>query len=295
MPVSGHLSVPEVGFVASRRIPRRENEMQNAGDLRKLYLDMVQKCIINTIYEDPNQGYWSPAVFDGQLRDLGRDWPSKAHSMIGSRRMSNLRQIVEFVVANNIPGDFIETGVWRGGACIMARAVLKAYGVTDRRVWVADSFCGLPQPNPKYSADANDKHHTYAELAISLEEVKANFAKYDLLDEQVVFLKGWFSETLPQAAIQALAVLRLDGDMYESTMDGIANLYDKVSTNGVIIVDDYGAVEACRQAIHEFRASRGIEDPIQNIDGIGVFWQKSQAQRAAVPESSAAACAGNGR
>ncbi|HXY04245.1 MAG TPA: TylF/MycF/NovP-related O-methyltransferase, partial [Terriglobales bacterium] len=146
--------------------------MQELTELRRLYLDMVQRCIINTIYEDPNQGFWSPQVFDGQLRDLGRDWPSRAHSMIGNRRMSNLRQITEFVVANQIPGDFIETGVWRGGACIMARAIFKAYGVEDRRVWVADSFCGLPQPNPKYAADANDKHHSYAELAISLDEVK---------------------------------------------------------------------------------------------------------------------------
>jgi len=249
--------------------------MQELTELRRLYLDMVQRCIINTIYEDPNQGFWSPQVFDGQLRDLGRDWPSRAHSMIGNLRMSNLRDIIEFVIASNIAGDFIETGVWRGGACIMARAVFKAYQVTDRRVWVADSFCGLPRPNPKYSADAGDQHHLYAELAISLNEVKSNFAKYDLLDDQVVFLQGWFSETLPKAPIERLAVLRLDGDMYESTMDGLQNLYDKVSSGGFVIVDDFGAVPACQQAIMEFRSQRRIEDPIQNIDGIGVFWRKS--------------------
>jgi hypothetical protein len=252
---------------------------------------MVQRCVINTIYEDPNQGFWSPQVYDSQLRELGRDWPAKAHSMIGNRRLQNLREVMEFVLGNNIPGDFIETGVWRGGACIMARAVLKAYGITDRRVWVADSFCGLPAPNPLFAADANDKHHTYAELAISLEEVKANFAKYDLLDDQVIFLKGWFSETLPQAPIQTLAVLRLDGDMYESTMDGLTHLYDKVTTGGVIIVDDFGAVAACRQAVNDFRTERGIEGNIYNIDGIGVFWQKAAAELVDEPESQAAAAA----
>jgi len=195
--------------------------------------------------------------------------------MIGNRRLSNLRQITEYVIANNVPGDFIETGVWRGGACIMARAVMKAYGVTDRRVWVADSFCGLPAPNPKYSADANDKHHSYSELAVSLEEVKSNFSKYDLPDDQVAFLKGWFSETLPKAEIQTLAVLRLDGDMYESTLDSLANLYDKLSYGGFVIVDDFGAVEGCRRAVTDFRKERGIEDRIQNIDGIGAFWRKS--------------------
>lgn len=264
--------------------------MDGAIDVRKLYLDLVQKCIINTIYEDPNQSFWSPKVFDSQLRELGRDWPSKAHSMIGNRRMSNLRQITEYAIANNIPGDFIETGVWRGGACIMARAIMKAYGVTDRRVWVADSFCGLPVPNPRYAADANDKHHSYSELAVSLEEVKSNFDKYGLLDDQVVFLKGWFSETLPKAGIKSLAVLRLDGDMYESTTDGLTNLYDKVSRGGFVIVDDFGAVAACQRAVMDFRKERGIEDQIQNIDGMGVFWQKVASANAA-PESGAAASA----
>ncbi len=249
--------------------------MDSLAEVRKLYLDLVQKCIINTIYEDPNQGFWSPKVFDGQLRELGRDWPSKAHSMIGNRRMLNLRQITEYVLVNNIPGDFIETGVWRGGACIMARAIMKAYGVTDRRVWVADSFCGLPVPDPKYPADANDQHHSFSELAISLEEVKSNFAKYDLLDNQVIFLKGWFSQTLPRADIKSLAVLRLDGDMYESTMDGLTNLYDKVSAGGFVIIDDFGAVAGCNKAVMDFRKDRRVEDPLHDIDGIGAFWQKS--------------------
>ena len=269
--------------------------MQNLAEVRKLYLDMVQRCIINTIYEDPNQGFWSPQVFDSRLRELGRDWPAKAHSMIGNRRLANLRNVLEFVIAKEIPGDFIETGAWRGGACIMARAVFRAYGVTDRQVWVADSFCGLPAPNPKFTADANDKHHTYAELAVSLEEVKSNFAKYDLLDDQVVFLKGWFSETLPQASIKSVAVLRLDGDMYESTMDGLVHLYDKVRPGGFIIVDDFGAVAACRQAVLEFRADRKMEDPIYDIDGIGVFWQKSATPLSVVPGSSNASHAGVGQ
>jgi hypothetical protein len=251
--------------------------MEGLAAVQKLYLDLMQKCIINTIYEDPNQGFWAPKTYDVQQRELGRDWPSKAHSMIGSRRMANLRQITEYVITNNIPGDFIETGVWRGGACIMARAIMKAYGVTDRRVWVADSFCGLPTPSPEYPADATDKHHTFKEFVVSLEEVKSNFSKYDLLDDQVVFLKGWFKETLPQADIKALAVLRLDGDMYESTMDSLTNLYDKVSPGGFVIVDDFGEVVPCRRAITDFRAQRGIADRVHNIDGIGVFWRKTAA------------------
>lgn len=80
----------------------------------------------------------------------------------------------------------------------------------------------------------------------SLEEVQENFRRYNLLDDQVQFLKGWFCDTLPTAPIEKLAVLRLDGDLYESIMDGLNALYDKVSPGGFIIVDDYGDFEPCR-------------------------------------------------
>lgn len=256
---------------------------------RNLYLDLMEKCLINVIYEDPNQDYWSPHRYNRQLRELGRDWPAKAHSMIGALRMSNLRQIVEFVIENRIPGDMIETGVWRGGACILMRAILKAYGIEDRRVWVADSFQGLPEPKPELPADRGDSHHLYSSLAVSLAEVQANFAKYGLLDDQVQFLKGWFSDTLATAPIKHLSILRLDGDMYESTIDALLALYDKVVEGGFIIVDDFGAVPGCRQAILEFRERREIRDLIQPIDGYGVFWRKSATCQNTLHEASNAA------
>ena len=243
-------------------------------NMRSLYLDMVQRCVINTIYEDPNQGRWSPHTYDGQLRETGRDWPKQAHSMIGNRRMTNLREITEFVLQNNIPGDLIETGVWRGGACILMRAVLAAYGDKERSVWVADSFCGLPAPNPDVAADAGDQHYTFTELFVSSDQVRANFAKYGLLDNQVKFLEGWFADTLRAAPVEQLAVLRLDGDMYESTMDALSALYDKVAHGGFVIVDDFGAVAGCQKAILEFRTARNITETLYDIDGYGAFWRK---------------------
>jgi O-methyltransferase/8-demethyl-8-(2,3-dimethoxy-alpha-L-rhamnosyl)tetracenomycin-C 4'-O-methyltransferase len=243
--------------------------------LRRLYLDMVERCVINTIYEDPSQDLWHPRIYDSKVRELGRDWPAQAHSMIGRRRMRNLREIAELVLLQGIPGDFIETGVWRGGACILMRAVLLAYGDTERKVWVADSFCGLPPPNPEVAADLRDNLYTYTELFVSSDQVRANFAKYDLLDGQVRFLEGWFSDTLAAAPIERLAILRLDGDMYESTMDALTALYDKVSPGGFIIVDDFGAVEGCQKAILEFRQRRGIQAPLYDIDRYGAFWRKT--------------------
>ncbi|HEY0785714.1 MAG TPA: TylF/MycF family methyltransferase [Acidobacteriaceae bacterium] len=266
---------PVVGRAETTARPAAEAPPQTRSDLRKLYLDMVQRSVINTIYEDPNSDRWSPHTFNVDLRERGRDWPAQAHSMIGNQRMTNLREIAEFVLENNIPGDFIETGVWRGGACILMRAVLKAYDDRERRVWVADSFCGLPAPHPDLAPDAGDQHHTFAELFVSGEQVRANFDKYGLLDEQVCLLEGWFSDTLPAAPIRQLALLRLDGDMYESTLDALGALYDKVSPGGFIIVDDFGAVAGCQKAILEFRQQRGIEEPLHDIDGYGAFWRKA--------------------
>jgi O-methyltransferase len=246
----------------------------DGGAAQGLYLDLMKKALLNTIYEDGQ--LTGSKVFEAKKRDVGLDWPSQAHTMIGKKRLDNLQWCVETALHDGVAGDFIETGVWRGGACILMRAVLKAWGVTDRRVFVADSFAGLPPPNAAlYPADANDKHHTFAELAVSVEQVKAHFERYDLLDEQVVFLKGWFKDTLPAAPLQKLAVARLDGDMYESTMDAIKVLYPKLSPGGFLIIDDFGAVPACKQAIDDYRNAHGINEPIHQIDWTGAYWRKS--------------------
>jgi hypothetical protein len=165
--------------------------------------------------------------------------------------------------------------VWRGGACILLRAVLNAYRVTDRRVWVADSFQGLPAPDAeKYPADADADYHEFPELSVSIETVRRNFEKYGLLDDQVVFLKGWFKDTLPNAPIERLSLLRLDGDLYESTIVALNSLYDKLSPGGYVIVDDYHIVSNCKRAVGDFFKARKITSALSEIDGVGVFWQK---------------------
>lgn len=215
------------------------------------------------------------AYYNEEDRLNGKDWPLYADSMIGYKRLSNVQDCVIDVIHNNIEGDLIETGVWRGGTVIFMRGILKAFAVTDRIVWAADSFEGLPKPDAeKYPEDKDDKFYTFDELRVSLEIVKNNFRKYGLLDEQVRFLKGWFKDTLPTAPIEKIAVLRLDGDMYESTMDALTHLYPKVSPGGYIIIDDWGSVEGCRKAVEEYRAKQGIRETIIPIDSDGVFWKK---------------------
>jgi O-methyltransferase len=245
--------------------------------LRAAYLDMVMHSVLGLIHEDGSQAPKAGGTlpFDRARRESGLDWPVSAQSMIGLTRMRNVRDLAEQVLAQGVPGDFVETGVWRGGACIMFRAVLAAYGDATRRVVAADSFAGLPKPSPdRYPEDAGDAHHAYAELAVSLAQVQENFRRYGLLDDQVVFLEGWFKDTLPAAPVERIAVLRLDGDMYESTINALESLFPKVSPGGFVIVDDYGYARSCRAAVDDYRRAHGIDDPITTIDQFGVFWRK---------------------
>jgi hypothetical protein len=176
--------------------------------------------------------------------------------MIGMPRLDNLQYCVETVLADDVPGDLIETGVWRGGASIFMRGVLKAHGVTDRTVWVCDSFEGLPPSDrEKYPKETDMDLSPYEALAVSLERVQANFGRYGLLDDQVRFLKGWFKDTLPTAPVNALAVMRLDGDLYESTMDALVALWPKLSPGGFVIIDDFNALQCCNDAVDDFVVS----------------------------------------
>jgi O-methyltransferase len=280
-------------------------EVQQMEAPAQLYLELIKKCITRSAFPDypyrpvrrPPRAIhalgWAvyPAItrgldplglklfhyrpFDGEKRAEGADWPTEAETMAGSKRLNNVQYCVTEVLRQNIPGDLIETGVWRGGTCILMRAILKAYGDSTRRVWVADSFEGLPKPDGRYEQDNSDRHWEAKDvLGIPLAQVQANFARYGLLDEQVQFLSGWFKDSLPTAPIQELSILRLDGDMYSSTMDALQSLYPKLCGGGYAIIDDYGAVPGCRQAVEDYRRQHDITEPVEAIDWTGVFWRK---------------------
>ncbi|WP_295386530.1 TylF/MycF family methyltransferase [uncultured Thiodictyon sp.] len=271
--------------------------MREINDGARLYLELIKKCLTNSIYGEHEvlsvapAGYVKrqiqmlfralgislvrPSSYSAAMRARGLDWPPFAHTMMGTAWLDNLQQCVEDILASGVPGDLIETGVWRGGGTIFMRAILKAYSVTTRNVWVADSFEGLPPPDVvNYPKDQGDLHYTQERLAVSQEEVMFNFQKYDLLDNQVRFLKGWFCDTLPRLEVSDFALIRLDGDMYESTMDALVSLYPKLSVGGYIIIDDWGAVAACRQAVEDYRCRNDIVEEIVPIDGIGVYWKR---------------------
>lgn len=273
-------------------------------DPTQLYLDLLKRSLTRALYEDSDDVFgfspwsrapWKRAVgsivgktasrigieiarkrpYNEHARLHGLDWPARAETMVGLKRLDNVEQCVRSVLSDDVPGDLVETGVWRGGTAIFMRGVLEALGDDRRRVWAADSFEGLPPPNSaEFPADAGDTHHALSELAVSLEQVRHNFARYGLLDDRVQFLQGFFKDTLPDAPIEQIAVLRLDGDMYESTYQALEPLYPKLSPGGFCIVDDFHAVPACARAIEDYRRAFGVEDPLNEIDGSAVFWRR---------------------
>lgn len=246
----------------------------------ELYLNFLKKSLTNTLNEqEPIFEDTSRFVYEFIEHYI----KGNAATMLPLARLDHIQTCITDVVERGVPGDFIETGVWRGGATIFMRAVLKAYGVTDRRVWVADSFAGLPEPDAALFPIEAKFHNTplvrnvYKNFAVDLETVKENFARYGVLDDAVRFLKGWFKDTLPGAPIDRLAVMRLDGDFYELTADALSALYDKLSVGGYVIIDDYGEDRwtYCRRAVEEFREARGIVDPLLRVDDKCRYWQRT--------------------
>jgi len=271
-----------------------------------LYLDLLKRCVTNLIYRDPAIRYIGDHLDEGLIapfslsrRVAGKDWPSQAHTMVGTRRLDNIQALIEQILQTQVPGDLIETGIWRGGSTIFMRGVLKAYGVTDRTVWVADFFAGFPRTEQQGLSTASfttpgldtlrsDWVHSSLPAQMqdrvdalmegtSYDEVRERFDRYGLLDDQVQFLRGWFRDTLPSAPIERLALLRLDGDLYDSTYDALDALYPRLSTGGYAIVDDYNTYDECRRAVHDYLGKTGAGADIQPIDDEAVFWAKTRS------------------
>jgi hypothetical protein len=244
------------------------------------YLELLKGTLTDTVFAaEPDLG--APGSGEHFVRHYFQS--PRPLTCVPRRRLDQVETCVRRVVADGVPGDLLEAGVWRGGVAIFMRAALLEMGVSDRDVWVADSFQGLPAPDPAlYPKEAatwgSRVMREIDQLAVSRDRVETGFRALGLLDDRVRFLPGWFSETLPGAPIAKLAVLRLDCDLYESTRDVLTNLYDRVSPGGFVIVDDYGVdtLFDCRAAVDEFRAARGIRAPLEFVDTHCCSWRKAE-------------------
>jgi hypothetical protein len=285
--------------------PPRESE--NVGT--QLYLDILKRSILNEIYLDDElrvaylrrcltgaDSFDYAVLHDIRTRRreqydelkqsrqrgkfVNRDISDSgfSHSMIGHARIDSLHDCLDIIRLQSIPGDLVECGVWRGGACIFMAGYLIAHELSGRKVIAADSYEGLPVPSLPQDMNLDLSKHLYPQLAVSRETVQDNFSVYGLNNNNIVFLKGWFKDTLPDAPVEQIALLRMDGDLYESTTDILQSLYDKVADDGIIIVDDF-AIDACKAAVIDFFTARKLPNPtFQTIDWTGVWFRKARRQ-----------------
>jgi O-methyltransferase len=234
-----------------------------------LYLELLKKVIINSVYH-PNKDVTE-----------GRVWPDfPTLSMIGMPRLDNIQKLTLDCLSNNIKGDFIEAGIWKGGAVALMAAILNTTKTKNRRVIGVDSFEGIPPAKPDiYPADAVHIGCEKIEILLnnSLEEVKGYINRMGLDDgNNIQLIKGWFSEVLPDLVRDGakFALVRIDGDTYESTIQALENLEPCTSQGGYIIIDDYYSWDGCKKATQDYRLIKDITSPLITVDWTCVYWKK---------------------
>lgn len=246
-------------------------------ELRSRHLEILKLALLDLAGSSTGRvenGKVVEVPVDDRQRASGLDWPARAMTMVGRRRLDHLQHLVEEIIRKRIKGDLIEAGVWRGGASMLMKAVVDAHGDRKRRVVLADSFRGVPRPERPRGDQGDDLHRFSDYLAVSRAQVETHFKRYGLLDERVEFVEGWFDKTMPLLAGRRWSLMRLDGDLYESVMPPLEHLYDGLAKGGFVIIDDW-AIPQAQAAATDFRETRGITAPIEPIDGIAVFWRKT--------------------
>ena len=211
----------------------------------------------------------SPSEFFSLYRQVS------AHTMCSNARLRGLYHAVRQVESRGIPGDVVECGAARGGSAALMALTLQRLGAS-RKVWLFDTFEGLPAPT------ANDPDFEIADLFTgtcigTLDEVRGLFQRLNVIDG-VEFVKGLFQETLPVAPISQIALLHIDGDWYDSVKACLDHLYDKVVPNGIVQFDDYGYWKGAQRAVNEFLEQRGISAGLERLDYSGRFLVKRASE-----------------
>lgn len=266
-----------------------EPAQPDAEALRSTYLELLKLCLCDLSGASTREVRWTgdQRVFSRALTDdeqianrkLGKDWPLDGLTMVGMSRLDDLQACVESVVADDIEGDLIEAGAWRGGASILIRATLNSLGARDRTLWVADSFQGFPPPDPCDSAADRELASQMSQigfLAPSLETVKGYFARFGVADG-VNFVPGYFEETMAGLRGRRWSLVRLDADTYRATRLALEALYPGLANGGYLVIDDYFhpyLPESCRKAVDDFRTEHSIDEPVEQIDWNGGRWRK---------------------
>jgi len=184
---------------------------------------------------------------------------------------------------SDVDGDLVETGVWKGGMGMWMQGIMKKCKMRQRKIWLFDTFESFPGPDDNQCNQKDSIIHSVTDLLYnkgensthSIDQVKGNFKKFDLYDDNLKFVRGDILETIPvtEKEIEKIALLRIDSDYYSSVKLTLEYLYDKIVKGGYVIIDDYNnPVVGAKEAVDEFRHERGITEDMKKIDG-SVFWK----------------------
>lgn len=202
------------------------------------------------------------------------------YTMTSPERIYALISAVDYILEQNIAGDFVECGVWRGGSMLSAIMRLMEKGCTDKTLWLYDTYEGMPAPDEndysKRSGPAKDKfektkisENSSDWCFASLEDVQANIALAKYPADKIHFIKGKVEDTLPAQAPQTIALLRLDTDWYASTKHELEHLFPCLVSGGILIIDDYGHWEGCRKAVDEYFTGHAQKPLLVRVDYTG--------------------------
>lgn len=206
-------------------------------------------------------------------------------TMTSHERLIALSRAVDYIVEQDIPGDIVECGVWRGGSMMLAAQRLMQHKSQSRNLFLFDTFEGMTEPtnsdkdhSGESAADLLRKDNKENEAGIwciaNLSDVEKNVLSTGYDRSKIHFIKGRIELTLPFKQINKIAILRLDTDWYESTRHELNTLYDNVAPGGVIIIDDYGHWDGCKKAVDEFIKSRELKVYLHRIDYTGRIFVK---------------------
>jgi hypothetical protein len=185
----------------------------------------------------------------------------RAHTQTPPERVAALASAVEYVVRRGIPGDFAECGVWRGGSSMAIAFALLQLGVSDRKIWLYDTFGRMPPPTeddggiPAEPLRINNSTNT---SGLTLPDVRRAMESTGYPPERMTYVEGLVEETIPHTAPEQLALLRLDTDWYQSTHHQLVHLYPRLAPGGVLLVDDYGSFPGARKAVDEYFADSPV-------------------------------------
>ncbi len=204
----------------------------------------------------------------------------KPYTMTTPERIASLCNAVKYITANQIEGDFVECGVWRGGSTMAAIDTLIKSGDQTREIYLYDTFEGMSAPTEHdkvFTGTAADElmNTTSKEDPTSvwcysaIEEVQKNVGSLNYPAAKVHYVKGKVEDTIPQTIPQKIALLRLDTDFYESTAHELKHLFPLLVPGGVIIIDDYGHWEGARKAVDEYIADNKLKLLLNRIDYTG--------------------------